>query len=809
MITILKKPYICSFSKNPIDFEVQTNMFYEAPFVYPGIELEIIALPATGEHFNISWSNPETQSKEEIQLVAVNGAIPANYAAINKIPDSAWSGTFEQYRDLVLEKLKNTPLLNGLFSVTASGTTKITITAKQALEALVPKWTTNQATTKIDSVISNGVVVPDSRIGYKMKAIVYFESDYKSGTFEIAAVAECIVDSSSKAIIDISDILNAEIENSWSEYPVPFNQELGYKATNLKRFYVKFIESWDGEISTPTTVSDIQFVHWGGVSNDDQQMGDAVSLITNGNNFLTWWPSGKRIAKNQVDWLAWMNQGAERMVQVTLTVYGTFGTMNFGVHVFTLEPFETIIFNSGYDANDITALYGTEATKYAWSIIDFSTEEVINSEKFTYYIDNSCLRKTILGFNSFGIPETFTTSPEWVETNNLSTTIATRSSMFGQSNLFPQSFVFDSKHQNSMKTITQSLKQKEAFRLQSIINSMIAFVLEENRWIPCVLAAQKTDVLKVNEFTAQIEIEVLKANENDRASFFDLQPDLIINEACGIESLTVQTNNLPITTYGDLKVYRDNSLIATLVWNGTTLKYAPGTPYKTEGEYRFEVEIEGCKIIKHHSYKQKVIYAEFNETGTLSFQFQSSTLGNTFDIDWGDGTISGVSIGTSFTTVNHNYTKTGKKIIKLIAPCFDNIIGFKVFKNIGILDFSQFPNLSELRYDNAPTANWYFSGCTKLYDFMFTSSGVTSFNIGLQKELQFFLLDDTGITSDELDKLLLMFWKYRKVNKYQVQLNFFNLGYSASAYFMSIYNGTGDFAGEGLVSDYAWEINFA
>lgn len=809
MITITKKPYICSFSKNSIDFEVQTNMFYEAPFVYPGIELEIVAFPLTGEHFIVSWTNPETESTESIQLVAVNGATPSNYVAIHKIPDSAWSGTLEQYRDLVLEKLKNTPLLNGMYLAEASGTTKITLTAKQALEALVPTWSTNQATTKIDAVISSGVVVPDSRTGYQMKALIYFEADYLSGNFEIAASVNCIVDRNSLAVLDISDILNSEIENSWNEYPVPFNQELIYKAQILKRYYVKFVESWYGEILTPTAVSDIRFVHWGGVSSDDQQLGDAVTLLTNTNGFLTWWPSGKRIGANQDDWLGWMNQGEDRMVKVNLTVFGDFGTMVFTQNVFQLKKFETLIFNSSYSANDITTLYGTTSNKFSWSIADFSTDEELVNEPFTYYIDNSCLRKSVLGFNSFGIPETFTLSAEWVETNNMSATIATRSSMFGQSSLFPQSFVFDSKHQNSMKAITQLLTQKEAYRLQSIINSMICFVLEENRWFPCVLAAKQTDVLKVNEFTAQIDVEILRANENDRASFFTLQPDLIIHEGCGIESFTVQSNNLSISTYGNLKVYRDGTLIATLTWNGTNSNYAPGTAYKTEGEYRFEVEIEGCTIVKHYSYKQKVIYAEFNETGTLNLIFQASVLGTTMDIDWGDGTITGALISTSLTTISHNYTKTGKKIIKMIAPCFDKIICFKVMKNIGIVDFSAFPNLIELKYDNGPSANWYLSGSRKLYDVWFAGTPALTFDIGLQKELQFFTLDDCSISSDELDKLIYMFWKYRKVYQYQVQLNFYNLGYSASAYFMSIYSGTGDFAGEGLVSDYFWEINFA
>lgn len=815
MITINKTPYICSFSKNSIDFEVQTNMYFKSIFVYPSIEIDIVDLPALGDHFAIKWTNPETFENEEVRLIAVNGSVAANYNELWEIPDTnlgIFVGVTTLCRNIILPKLQATKLLNGYFDIVAVGDTKILLTAKQAVAELVPIWETNQAAANIVATIQADFVLPESRDGYDMRALVYFEKEYLSGAFEMVANLQCVIDNDSIAVLDISETLNAEIENGWNEYPVPYTQPTLYKATNLKRYYVKFAESWIGETETFNTVSDVQFVHWGGVSTDDQMMGDAVSLITNGNNFLTWWPSGKRIGKSQDDWLGWMNLYKDATFEIVVTITADGYIYEDVFQTIVLKKFETVVFNSGFDSNNLQALApGLTVQKWSWRIQPAGESPM--SEEFTYFFDNACLRKVLLYFNSFGIPETFHTSGEWQETMNVSTSIASRSAVFGLSALFPQSFVFDSKHTNSMKAVTGMLEKLEAQRLQSMINSMIAYVLDDNRWIPAVLNTGKTPVLKINEFVTQIELEILKANENDRASFFDLQPDIDIVQGFGITHLDVVDNTLELTTFSNFLCYRDDVLVATCVYSVPLGHYVPDAPLTLPGVYRFKGSVatsgKTYAITKHFQLNYQTVYASYFGTGPMSIDLRSVAAGATVIIDWGDGITTTETYGLVMTALSHTYTASGKKVIRMMKPNFEDVLEIGSNYNIGKIDFGAFPNLLKAGFIDGPTGNWYFSQLEKIENIYLNNTGVSNLEVGFQKDLLYISLYNTGITTDALDDLILELWKFRKLyaNVPSIYLN--TLGYTVSALFTSVADGTGDYAGEGLVANYGWTINIS
>lgn len=810
MITITKKPYLCTFSKNNIDFEIETNRYFKGPFIYPGIEIEFTALPLIGEHFAVQWTNPETTENEEIRLIAKDGTDPDEYSELYEIPDNTWTGTTQEYRDLVLLKLQSTPLFNGVYRIEATGTQKITMTATQALSELIPTWVTNQASTNIATVIKNGFALPDPRDGYQLRALVYFEKEYNSGEFEIVSNIPMVVDNDSRSIIDISDVLNAEIENAWEEYPVPFNQDLAYVAPNLKRYYVKFIEFWDGESVPVSTTTDIMLVHWGGVSTDDHLMADPVTLLSNGNGFLTWWPSGKRLATDQDDWLGWMNQQSTTTFQIYVRLITDAGESNILLHDITLQKFETIIFNTGYEANDLESLVPGE-TIARWGFYVRKSPGAIISPVYMYYKDAACIRKVIQYFNSFGIPETFHTYSDWSENMNVTTELASRASAFGLNSLFPQSFVFHSKHQNSMQAVTGALSNEEARRLQSMINSLIAFVKEDERWIPCVLNTGKTPIMKLDAFTQRIELEILKANENDRASFFPLQPDLQIVEEAGIVRILVIDNGLNITSYGDIECYNEaGTLEDTFTWDALNEYYEPAAPITGMGTYMFQGTIgtssESFDIIKYHTYSAFMVECAVYDTGLVQFELGVTTGGGAVVVDWGDGDTTLNAFG-ALTAIQHTYTKTGKKTVRIWSNTFENIKKFYLYNDFGNVETGLMTNLEIFEYRNGPAGNFYLSHLSKLTNILFDNTQINQLEVGFQKDLIYLTLTDTLITSDNLDALLYELWTYRKLYAGTPTIYLVNLGYTESAYFTSIADGTGDFAGEGLVANYGWTIN--
>lgn len=810
MISIVKQPYICSFSKNSIDFEVKTDMYFDSAIVYPAIELTVNSFLGNGEHIAIQWTNPDTFDQEEVRLVAKDGTDPNEYANYYEIPDNAWAGSNEDYRDLLLQKLKDHPLLNGFYILEALDTDKITITSQKAVSELIPAWRSNQATSHISHVITNDFILPDPRDGYSLKALVYFEKDYKSDNWEMVASLPCVVDDESKSYIDLSDTLNSEIENSWSEYPVPFAQFRTYKATNLRRYYVKFVESWYGETQILHTVSDKLNVHWGGVSTDDQMIADPLTLLSSGASFLTWWPSGKRNTKKQNDWLGWMNLVGTDSYEIKLIVVTEVDTYETTVSTVDLDLFETVVFNSGYNASGIDDLYPGQTVKKWGFIVKVEGGDTV-SEEFWYYPELICDPRNILYFNSFGIPETFNTSNDWIETMNASTEIASRSAAFNLKSLFPKTFIFDSKHTNSMNAVTFLLSNKEAIRLQSMINSTISFVLENNRWIPCILNTGKASIIDRKEFTQRIELEILKANENDRASFFEIQPDLLVVVGIGIEKVSLVNNNLDYIDYGSLECYLDGALVDTFIWSNPLKAYLPTIPIETEGLYTFKATVETSirihELVKFFQYKLECITWSMYDTGYKRFSMGSALAGQIVQVDWGDGTVVNETYGTSPVTIDNTYTKTGKKIVRLKKASFSDVESLSIMDNFGVPDLGKFPNLDAFGYFDGPTANWYLSQLSKLVVIIFDNTGVSSLNVGFQKNLGVIILTDTGISTSELDKMMMELWKFRKLYVNNPILNLSGLGYTPSSIFDDISNGTGDYAGEGLVANYSWTIN--
>src|SRR5690349_7199024 len=100
MISILKQPYECSFTKNPVTFEVQTNMQYATERVFPYMIIKVNTIPLAGEFCQFQFINPETNDPEVVRL-AVNttntfpGALP-----------SVWAGTTAEYAAEVVARLK-------------------------------------------------------------------------------------------------------------------------------------------------------------------------------------------------------------------------------------------------------------------------------------------------------------------------------------------------------------------------------------------------------------------------------------------------------------------------------------------------------------------------------------------------------------------------------------------------------------------------------------------------------------------------------------------------------------------------------
>lgn len=358
MITITKQPYLCALSKNSIDFVVTTDLQYDTATFFPALELSFLAIPAIGSSYVLTFTNPESGKTETIDFVAVDGTSANNYKELWQIPGTGFSGSLADLRTIVFEKSRQRKALNAFYNIElpiiefGGSVKKFTLTAKQAISQLVFDYTTNQASTYISEVNSVAYHQPGVRDGYALNASLFLETNYNSGKFNFVTTIDLVLDENSTAHVDFGKYIDAEIEASWNEYPVPFEQELGYIAPNLRRYYVVFSENYSNNSIPFETKSETLLAHWGGVSSDDFYNSEPIAAQNTSGNWLTWWPSGKRILKEQSDWLAWMNGAREKIITIEMEYNQNGEVFKFPKHEnITLQPFETFVFNSGLYPN--------------------------------------------------------------------------------------------------------------------------------------------------------------------------------------------------------------------------------------------------------------------------------------------------------------------------------------------------------------------------------------------------------------------------------------------------------------------------
>lgn len=906
MIKITKHPYLCCFTKNSIEFEVTSDLQFDTATVYPKLVLLFTAKPVLGTTFAISFTNPESERTETVDLVAVDGSIASNYSEKWQIPDTSFSGSLAELRTIVFRKLNEFQIFNAFYSIDLpiiefpGSTPRITITAKNAIAELVMNWASNQPTATIDKYIreDNSVAYhqPGVRDGYALNASLFLESNYNSGKFNFVTTIDLVLDENSISHVDVSKYIDAEIEASWREYPVPFEQTLGYIAPNLRRYYVQFSETFTNQTQEIETTSETLFAHWGGASSDDSYTSDLIAAQNTIGNWLTWWPSGKRILKEQSDWLAWMN-GAEKVTfNVVCTITTNLGTIEKIVHAeIALEPFETFVFNSGFDANELYLELGSDEIANNWGFslvpiiqgcdvilinytllgqeqqsvivqfidgqylinnfigandllittsetgwnlfynVDFFQGSLTNNgcpfgtftlehesifqkfevlprinfsvpQFFKYFFEKACLTKQIVYFNSFGIPESFILSANWQQNITTSQELATRTESYALDTLYPQNYIFDSKALISYQAETMMLKNLEAERLMPLINSTITFLLENGNFIPLIVNAGTTAVYQVNTFLQKIKLDLVRANESDRVSYYETLPDFEVftTNSIGFSIIYLKRNLLNITNFGSIKIYHEGVELQEFTYVPTQ-KWYTGTAITTEGILTLELtcEVNGVEKVvrKQFNYKwDELRYEVFAMANDALVRFSSLySSGTPMRIDWSDGTVDDVTVTTA-TVFTKNYYTNGKKIIRISKPSFFDITQFTIQNASNNFDFSKFDRLSDLIITNCAAGNYYLTALNNLQEITFIDTTIYQLNLGYQKYLLFLILNNSNISADNFELLIREIWNFRKSydNAFEIRITSEVVVNSVA---QAIIDGTGAYAGDGL-ADY-------
>lgn len=818
MISILKHPYVCSFTQNNMLFKVESDMRYESQKVVGSMVLAWSNKGVLGNYLSFQFVNPETEEDVFIKITCVRDLVN-----VGDIPESViFAGTLAEYTLAVYDILREISILNAFYYITKSGNT-ITITPKEALEELVFTNYSISGTFASQLTVTNkaGYVNPQERDGYEMFASVYVESSFEAGDFAFVGNLNVALNENSIGQVNVARIVHGAIESSWQEIPLPDLSLNHYLADNGRRYYVEFTERWSGESTPLKKVSQVLYAHWGGQSVDNANINEPLSRIATNMSFLTQQPSGKIIHDNQRDWLSWMNTGTDESITAKITVVwfegGTDDQATSTMFTTTVKQWQTICIQTSPLFLDLYNLCGQFPCKsFTIEIFKTGTSTPL-SQKYVYHIDQVCSEmKNLLFFNGYGLPETIFSTGPWIQTFNSSKDIAVRSRQFNQSNLRPSNFVFNKESQNSVKASTQVFPKNVALRLQDMLNTTIAYLFEVGQVRPIIISSAAAEVEEQHIYTMRLPLDIVMANATKEVSFEEDHPKLVMSDNQESEYyFTVDPNHFQITTYGALNVLLDGVAQSTLAWNSGTMQYATLTGVLNGNFYVFCDVTDSTGVVHrlgHHFYhKRNEIAFETTKNGAWSMNFERASGTSELQIDFGDGQGTyAFSLGTN-TNVPYTYANAFLKHVSVFKSSFADITGW-VFTNVQVRNFELYklPNLLKLHLINCdPGSKLYLMNLPKMVNLQITSAAVNEIELDYMPNLTNMTLSGLNLTSAGLENIIATLWKFRKLMTTAPTIFITGNLPTITANVTAMIQGTGVYLDEGLAADYGWTVTIS
>lgn len=819
-------------------FEVQSNQYFPTIKIYPKLILSFTSYLTSGYYFQFSFTNPEDLTTETIRFRIVD-----SYTEEGDIVKGSGAMTLASFTNNMVNELMKIKKLTSYYEINYLTAGNIELKAKLPMEELyfsAIEQNLDEGAFDFTWTILNSSNDPGERNGYQLKALIYYnnpnEAETNTSDFELITSVNIALDENAKGLIDISEIINGKIEAEFDEVPIPpYTQSAEplwyYVAPNKRRYYVVFNEIYD-EVEN-SSESSILNAFWGGISTDDEIINDSINHVLTANKFLTWNPSGKQINVGQIDFLHFVNGNQTKNWKLKVKVWTNLGETTYLLSdLINLKAFQTVGFFANIEkyidnvdtVDSITLATNEEVIKYEFQIFEYNllsgTWETTPADSFLFYYTNYCNKKYILYFNSFMLPESFSTQSVWEETMNISSDLASRGLSYNQSHLRSKNFFFNSKHQNSIILESSILKREEAQRLQSMLNSTYSFILEDNRWIPVLIDTKKTPIWSNSEFTTVLKIELLKANSSDRASFYKALPSVEVIKEDYNYIFQLHLNGFNFKESGVFSIYKENgTLWGNCPYDAPTLSFktyaAPEdwiTEALPEGKYTFKVIITDTNLVEHTLKGAfEVVYqtVKFNLNGV---GVKNVTLGS-YNIDYPEvylkynlglnaSSFSNAQINPAL-LLSPNYTATGSHEVILKAPTFVDFNYLKLDNtNISDINFDQMKYLHYLNINHTDfVGKLYLNTLLDLNSCSITyGSQITSIEIGFLPKLTHFYLRDLGLDATELEALILQFWNFRKSYALPIALHFISMT-SFNPASLAMINGTGLYAGDGLVDN--------
>ncbi len=243
---------------------------------------------------------------------------------------------------------------------------------------------------------------------YKILLDIFFESVYLSGSFASLVSLDLYIDAASEAVVDLSSILHAALEEALPELLIPgFDVTVPMKADIVRRFYCSYRESYEGASEDWTDTAN-RLVLCGGISQALFAAGDFFGALDSLNSLLSWYPLTKTVSGDQPEWIGWFNYtGAAQSVTLRIEEFSA------DSNVPTVRTLEAAL---SVEANKVALLPAGPAQlgiadttlKYVVRVVNELDSAEFLSQKRSYYVDRLTYRslRYVVYLNSFCLPET-------------------------------------------------------------------------------------------------------------------------------------------------------------------------------------------------------------------------------------------------------------------------------------------------------------------------------------------------------------------------------------------------------------------
>ena len=535
MIVIEKQPAEISFVRNPVEYQIKCLDINSKPFSATGVK-GIITINTNfpsylkhNETLTISWNT----ASDNYSYTFTGFILPQ---LDDQLQSSPHTMSPQEYMQSWADKFQNHPVISAFFNVdffTTSDLAGVVLEDKNYDENFEISFDYSNASEFSDTNFSTEEYQPSTLPdNYKVKVDVFFQSNSPSGIWKEVARLEETPDAESLININLEDILDAEMTQSFEVPDVPpiFSNE-PYIANNLRRFYVRFSEHYGEPVEEQYSErSEIKHCICGGVDQERFAEQEFFSLLDNDNSILTWYPDGKTVSTAQPEYLSWFNStGKDQRIALRLTTYDQLLTASesyiFDEETVTVEKNQTIVIPVGFEqlglSNENIRKYSVQVvTRPATGIDSDGNETPINNEDRVdlsqtrkYYVDcnyHECLRY-ILYFDAFCLPNILRLTGQTKKQLRVDRGESTRILQLNYQANSRQKFQYQMSWENPLTYRTGYHSKAEVDALQQLLIYNDAYEILENSYRPIHITDKQYHITECLQFLHALEFKAVRA----------------------------------------------------------------------------------------------------------------------------------------------------------------------------------------------------------------------------------------------------------------------------------------------------------